>query len=84
MGSWGIETCICSILAISSGPLDGPEGRFGSTDPTGMIELDRRKAWEDVNAILRRFDRFKFSTRCILEDGKTYLNLDIVSNGELM
>lgn len=84
MGSWGIETCIFSILAISSGPLDGPEGRLGSTDPTGTIELGRRKAWEDVNAILRRFDRFEFSTRCILADGTTGMKLDIASNGEFI
>lgn len=71
-------------MAISSGPLDGPEGRFGSTDPTGTIELGRRKAWDEINAILRRFDRFEFSTRCILADGTTCVKLDIVSNGELI
>ena len=48
------------------------------------IELGRRKAWEEVNAILRRFDRLEFSTRCILADGTTYLKLDIISNGELI
>jgi len=84
MGSWGIETCICSILATSSGPLDDPEEGFGGTDLTATIELCRCKVWEETNAILRRFDRLEFCTRCTLEDVTAYLKLDIVSNGELI
>lgn len=44
----------------------------GGADPAGTIELGRRKAWEDVKAILSRFERVEFSTRCILADGTTF------------
>jgi len=84
MGSSGVETCIFSILATSNSLLDDPEGALGSTDPTGTIELGRRKAWEETNAILRRFDRLEFCTRCMLEDVTACLKLDIFSNSELI
>lgn len=82
-GSRGIETCICSILANSSDPRDDPKRGFGNTDPTGTIELGSRTAWEETNAILRRFDRLEFCTKYMLDDVTACLKLDTDSNGEL-